>query len=66
MAKIGEMTISVFQSRTGQQIKLSTTGRRGQVLLNTVQAQQSYPGQSPSDTAPDFWHDVLVKAGLTF
>lgn len=66
MAKIGEITLSVFQSRTGQQIKVRTTGKRGQLLLNTISEVANYPGQSPSDTAANFWHDVLTKGGATF
>lgn len=62
MGDIGKITLSVSQTRTGQTIKIRTTGRRGSVLLNTISENVNYPSQSPSSDAVAFWTDVLAKA----
>lgn len=66
MARIGKITVFVEQGRIGQTLRVRTTGKRGTIILNTVTTDTNYPAQSPSDTAPDFWHDVLTKASATF
>lgn len=66
MARIGKLTVFVEQGMTGQVIRVRTTGKRGTILLNTVSTDTTYPSQSPSDTAPNFWHDALTKASATF
>lgn len=66
MARVGKITIFVEQGRIGQTLRVRTIGKRGTILLNTVTTDTNYPAQSPSDTASDFWHDVLTKASATF
>lgn len=66
MARIAKITIMVEQARIGQTLRVRTTGKRGTVLLNTITTDTNYPSQSPSDTAADFYHDVLAKASATF
>lgn len=63
MAKI---TIFVNQTATGQQMAIRTVGRKGQVLLNTVNVELDTVSQSPSPDAATFWHDVLIKAATAF
>lgn len=66
MARIGKMTIYVDTTQNGQKISVRSVGARGTTLLNTINTTTAYNNQSPFDTAPNFWHDVLTKAGLTF
>jgi hypothetical protein len=61
MSKIGNMTVRVQQSRSGQTVDVSTTGKRGSVPLNTITLHLVEPSQSPSVTASAFWTDVLTK-----
>lgn len=61
MSKIGKITIQVSQSRNGQTLDVSTTGRRGNVLLNTVSEHLVQSSQSPSATADQFWIDVMTR-----
>lgn len=66
MADIAKITIRVSQGRMGQTISVRTTGARGTIPLNTITTDTNYPSQSPSDTAANFYHDVLTKAAATF
>jgi len=66
MAKIGKITIYVNTTMNGQSISVRTVGKRGKTQLNTISTDTAYITQSPFDTAANFWHDVLTKAGLTF
>lgn len=66
MATMAKMTLFVSQTATGQTISIRTTGKRGQVALNTVSAEVVTPSQSPSPDAPTFWKDVLIKAATGF
>jgi len=61
-----KMTIYVTTTMNGQNISVRTTGARGTTNLNTVFSDTLFNTQSPFDTAPNFWHDVLTKAGTTF
>lgn len=66
MADVAKITIRVSQGRMGQTISVRTTGARGTIPLNTISTDTNYPSQSPSDTAANFYHDVLTKAAATF
>lgn len=62
MSAIGKITLTVTQTRTGQTTAIRTTGRRGNVLLNTVSMNAVNAHQSPSPDAVTFWTDVLTQA----
>lgn len=62
MSRIGKITITVTQTATGQTVQVATTGKKGPVLLNTINNKVAYVSQSPSPDAHTFWTDVLNKA----
>lgn len=66
MSEIGKITIRVSTTQNSQTLQIRTTGKRGTTLLNTISVNSTTASQSPFDTAENFWHDVLTKAGLTF
>lgn len=66
MARIAKMTIMVDMTMNTQTVHVRTTGKRGTTLLNTISTDAVESTQSPFDTAPNFWHDVLTKAAATF
>lgn len=66
MSNIGKITITVSTTQNSQTLAIRTIGKRGPTLLNTINLNSTTASQSPFDTAANFWHDVLVKAGLAF
>lgn len=59
---VGKITITVGQTTHGEHIAIRTTGKRGQVLLNTLKLDSDFNSQSPSPDAHTFWEAVLTRA----
>lgn len=67
MAKIGKITIYVTEQRHGHVVTVRTTGKKGTLLLNTVNLQETYQYVNPGTTADAYWKATLneVAALLT-
>lgn len=61
MARGQKITIRVRQTRTGEQIHVGTTGKRGAVPLNGIVNYQTYNSQSPASDPIAFWTAVLNR-----